>query len=304
MASSSGARRVLVTGADGQLGWELTRQFADWGDVIATDRRALDTSDLAAIERCCREVRPALILNAAAYTAVDRAESEPALAMRINGEAAGVLAEEANRLGAMLVHYSTDYVFDGAGTLPYCEDDSTAPQNEYGRSKLVGERAVATMAKQFLIFRTSWLYGNRRQNFFLTMLRLARERDELRVVSDQIGSPTWVHCVAQITRQVFSGPAASIASGLYHLSANGATSWHGFAKAILDAVGDEARRAKRVVPITTEDFPTAAKRPAYSVLSCAKLEAAMGVRIPDWHEQLAACAAERASNRDRLEPRS
>lgn len=295
MPSSSVAPRVLITGAEGQLGWELAREFVGWGEVAAFDRRSLDLSDLAAVGRCCREVRPTLILNAAAYTAVDRAESEPALAMCINGEAPGVLAEEANRLGAVLVHYSTDYVFDGSSTRPYLEDDATGPQSEYGRSKLAGEQAVAGVAKQFLIFRTSWLYGNRRQNFFLTMLRLARERDELRVVADQVGSPTWVHFVAQITRRAFAGTAASIDNGIYHLSASGSTSWHGFATAILEAVADDVRRATRVIPITTADFPTPATRPAYSVLSCAKLEAALGMHFPDWREQLAGCAAARAA---------
>ena len=295
MSAASAARRVLITGAEGQLGWELARQFAGWGEVTTFDRRSLDVSDLAAIERCCREVRPTLIINAAAYTAVDRAESEPALAMRINGDAPGVLAEEANRLGATLVHYSTDYVFDGSATQPYREDDATGPRSAYGRSKLAGEEVVAAVAKRFLIFRTSWLYGNRRQNFFLTMLRLARERDELRVVADQVGSPTWVHCVAQVTRLVFAGAEASIDNGIYHLSASGSTSWHGFATAILDAVADHARRANRVVPITTADFPTPAARPAYSVLSNAKLEAALGTRISAWREQLAGCAAERAA---------
>lgn len=287
--------RILITGADGQLGWELQRTFAPLGNVFAFDRNGLDLASPDALRAHCREINPALILNAAAYTAVDKAESEPELAMRINGEAPGVLAEEANRLGVPLIHYSTDYVFDGAANRPYRENDATDPQSAYGRSKLAGEHAVAATASRHLILRTSWLYGNRRQNFFLTMLRLARERDELRVVADQVGSPTWVHQVAEVTRRAITGGESAIDSGIYHVSANGSTSWHGFATAILAAVPDPARRANRVVPIATSDYPTPARRPAYSVLSNAKIEAALNIRVPDWQTQLVACASERAA---------
>lgn len=291
--------RILITGADGQLGWELARAFAETGNIIAFDHNGLDLSDPDAIRARCREVRPALLLNAGAYTAVDKAEGEPDLAMRINGIAPGVLAEEANRLGVPLIHYSTDYVFDGNAKAPYREEDPAAPQSVYGRTKLAGEQAVVATAKEHLIFRTSWLYGNRRQNFLLTILRLAREREELRIVADQIGSPTWVRPVSDTTLRCVSVMAASpvlqtcIPSGIYHLTAAGMTSWHGFAEAVLQGAPDEKRRAVRVIPISTADYPTPAKRPAYSVLSPAKLQAALGFSQLDWREQLATCLAER-----------
>ena len=289
--------RILITGGDGQLGWELARAFAPIGEVIAFDRSGMDLLDPDAIRARCREVRPSLVLNAGAYTAVDRAESEPDLAMRINGEAPGILAEEANRLGAALIHYSTDYVFDGNAKVPYREDDATAPQSVYGRTKLAGEQAVCAVAKEYLVLRTSWLYSNRRHNFLLTILRLARERDELRIVADQIGSPTWVRPVSDTTARCVmvtrSAARLNIPSGIYHLTAAGQTSWHGFASAILDGTTDEPRRATRVVAITTADYPTPAKRPAYSVLALAKLQLASGITPVDWRMQLAGYLAER-----------
>jgi dTDP-4-dehydrorhamnose reductase len=293
--------RILITGGDGQLGWELARAFAARGEVVAFDRAGLDLLDPDAIRARCREVRPSLLLNAGAYTAVDKAESEPDLAMRINGVAPGVLAEEANRLGAPLIHYSTDYVFDGNATTPYRESDPTAPQSMYGRSKLAGEQAVTATAKQYLVLRTSWLYGNRRQNFMLTMLRLAQQREELRVVADQVGAPTWVRPVSDATARCVTpipgGVQIGIPSGIYHFAAAGQTSWHGFASAILDGTADEPRRATRVVAIPTADFPTPARRPAYSVLSLDKLRNAAGIAPVDWREQLANCLAERKSEK-------
>lgn len=288
-----GSLRILITGKNGQLGWELARAFSLVGDVFAFDRDALNLADPYAIRRCCNDVKPALILNAGAYTAVDRAEQEPELAMQINAVAPQVFAEEANRLGAALVHYSTDYVFSGTATAPYREDDPTAPQNVYGKTKLAGERAVAEVADHFLVFRTSWVYAARRQNFLLTMLRLAREREELRVVADQIGSPTWVHTLSELTRASIDAEGRlAIADGIYHASANGRTSWHAFAEAIFASMPDPLRIAKRVVPISTADFPTPAKRPAFSVLSNEKIEFATKTRVPDWQDQLAGCIAD------------
>lgn len=284
--------RILITGKNGQLGWELVRAFAPVGDVFAFDRDALNLADTDAIRRCCAEIKPSLILNAGAYTAVDRAEQEPELAMQVNGVAPRVLSEEANRLGAALVHYSTDYVFSGDATTAYGEEDETSPQNVYGKTKLAGERAVAEIADRFLIFRTSWVYAARRQNFLLTMLRLGREREELRVVADQFGSPTWVRTLSDFTRAVVDADGRlTIANGIYHLSAGGRTSWHGFAEAILAAIADPQRKAKKVVAIATKDFPTPAKRPAFSVLSNQKIEFAAKLRVPDWQDQLARCAA-------------
>lgn len=287
---------ILITGGDGQLGWELKQAFASSGEVFSFDRAGLDLSSPDAIRARCRDIKPSLILNAGAYTAVDKAESEPDLAMRINGDAPGILAEEANRLGATLVHYSTDYVFDGAAREPYREDDATAPQNVYGRTKLAGEQAVSGMAKRYAIFRTSWLYGNRRQNFMLTMLRLAKERDELRVVADQTGSPTWVHTVAGMTARSLRDAQRlelKIDNGIYHLTASGQTSWHGFAEAILAATADEPHRASRVVATSSSELRTAAKRPSFSVLRLDKLQAALGLEISDWRSQLKACMQER-----------
>ena len=297
MSAAIAKPRILITGGDGQLGWELARAFAPIGEIFALNRAGLNLADADAIRARCREINPALILNAGAYTAVDKAESEPDLAMQINGIAPGVLAEEANRLNAPLIHYSTDYVFDGRATTPYREDDATAPQSVYGRTKLAGEQAVSATANAFLIFRTSWLYGNRRQNFMLTMLRLAQERDELRVVGDQIGSPTWVRPVSDATAQCVGVASTkmriNIPSGIYHLTAAGQTSWHGFATAILDGTANEPRRAKNVFAIATTDYPTPASRPAFSVLSLEKFRNASGIVPTDWRELLAGCLAER-----------
>ena len=301
MSSASARPRILITGGAGQLGWELARAFAPMGEVFAMDRAGLDLADADAIRDRCRDLAPSLLLNAGAYTAVDKAESEPQLAMRINGIAPGILAEEANRLGAPLIHYSTDYVFDGSAHAPYREDDATAPQSAYGRSKLAGEQAVTAVAREYLILRTSWLYGNRRQNFFLTMLRLAREREELRVVADQVGAPTWVRPVSDTTFDCVtpnaSGTRINIPSGIYHLASSGQTSWHGFASAIVSGVADELPRLPRVAAITTADYPTPARRPAYSVLSPIKLQQATGITQADWREQLSGCYAERKSTK-------
>jgi dTDP-4-dehydrorhamnose reductase len=284
--------RILITGKNGQLGWALTQSFAALGEVFAVDREALNLADADAVRHCCREIQPTLVLNAGAYTAVDRAEQEPELAMQINGVAPRVLAEEANRLGATLIHYSTDYVFSGDAERAYVEDDATGPQNVYGKTKLAGEEAVCEVADRFLVYRTSWVYAARRQNFLMTMLRLAREREELRVVADQIGSPTWVQTLADITRvAVDEAGELAIADGVYHVSAGDRTSWHGFAEAIFAAIADPGRVAKRVTPISTADFPTPAKRPAFSVLSNRKIELATKMSVPGWQDQLAACAA-------------
>jgi dTDP-4-dehydrorhamnose reductase len=282
---------ILVTGAQGQVGFELVRLLAPLGDVIATDRAKLDLADPDAIVVAMRGVRPSLVVNAGAYTAVDLAEKEGALAMSVNGRAPGILAEEAKRLGAVLVHYSTDYVFDGTGTSPYAEDAPTAPQSAYGASKLEGERAIAASGAAALVFRTSWVYGTRGRNFLLTIRRLAAERDELRIVDDQIGVPNWCRVVAEATARILAAglPAAAERAGLYHLSSGGRASWYDFARAI---VGDAPR--PRVVPIATASYPTPARRPAYSVLATAKFEATFGFALPDWRDGLARCLASAA----------
>ncbi len=279
---------ILVTGARGQLGFELVRLLAPLGEVIGTDRTTLDLADPDAIVAAMRGAKPALVVNAGAYTAVDRAETETELARAVNGRAPGILADEAKRQGAVLIHYSTDYVFDGMRTTPYPEDAPTAPLNAYGATKLEGERAIAATGAHALVFRTSWVYGLRGSNFLLTIRRLAAERDELSIVADQIGVPNWSRALAEATARVVGAGMSAIAerAGLYHLSSTGQASWHEFARAI---VGDAPR--PRIVPISTAQYPTPARRPAYGVLATTRFEATFGFGLPDWREVLARCVA-------------
>jgi dTDP-4-dehydrorhamnose reductase len=283
---------ILLTGAGGQVGFELLRSLAAHGDVIALDRAGLDLADADAIVAAVRQARPRLIVNAAAYTAVDRAEAERAAAFAVNARAPGILAEEAKRLDAVLVHYSTDYVFDGRRTTPYDEDAPTGPLNVYGASKLEGERAIAQTGARAVVLRTGWVYGARGSNFLLTILRLAKERDELRIVADQHGTPNWCRTLADATTAAVARglPWLADRSGRYHLASAGATTWHGFAQAI---IGDAPR--PRVVGIATSDYPTPARRPAYGVLATGKFEATFGHVMPDWRDALAACRSEMAA---------
>ena len=284
------AHTILVTGARGQLGCELAAALAPLGRVIALDRDALDLEDPLAIERAVTTCEPALIVNAAAYTAVDRAEAEPARAYALNAEAPRILAAQARSIGAVLIHYSTDYVFDGARDAPYDEDCAPAPQSVYGASKLAGEQAVADSGAQALIFRTSWVYGLRGRNFLLTIRRLAQERDELCIVNDQFGVPNWCRELARATARLAQGglPYLAARAGLYHMSGSGATTWYEFARAIVQH--DEVAAARvRVLPVTTADYPTPARRPPYAVLSTARFERTFGFALPPWRESLAAC---------------
>ena len=274
--------RILLTGRTGQLGWELERALAALGEVIAADRARLDLSDPEAIRRTVREARPGIIVNAAAYTAVDRAQSEPGIAARINATAAGILAAEAKLCSALLVHYSTDYVFDGEKGAPYREEDAPHPLSVYGRTKLEGERAIEASGCRYLILRTSWVYASRGSNFLLTVLRLAGERKELSIVGDQTGSPTAAHEVAAATAAALAQEPAP--TGTFHMSAAGEASWYDFAREIL------ARTGRKEIPlrrITTAEYPTAAQRPRYSVLSNEKIRA-LGIALPDWRQSLAA----------------
>lgn len=280
-------KNILLTGASGQVGRELLRTLAPLGRVLAFDRQALDLTRVDAIRAAIRTVRPDIIVNAAAYTAVDQAEAEADPATAINGRAPGVMAEEARGLGALLVHYSTDYVFDGAKPGPYTEADDPAPLNAYGRSKLAGERAIAASGCRHLIFRTSWVYGLSGRNFLRTIQRLAGEKEELSIVADQIGAPTWSRMIAEATALALRGDPHE---GLYHMSCAGATSWHGFAKAILDAQGWRGK----LVPIPTHDYPMPASRPANSRLDNGKLAADLGLALPDWRESLALCLGDLA----------
>jgi dTDP-4-dehydrorhamnose reductase len=280
---------ILVTGATGQLGYELARLLPQHGDVTALDRSRLDLADPDAIRVTERMLRPQLIVNAAAYTAVDQAEREPALAEAINAHAPGVLAEEAKRLGAVLIHYSTDYVFDGLASMPYAEEAPASPLSVYGRSKLHGEQAVAASAAAAIVFRTSWVYASRGRNFFLTIRRLAAERDELRIVADQWGIPNWSRTLAEATATLVGRglPALAVHAGLYHLAGRGRASWFEFARAI---VGEVERPT--VTPIETAEYPTPARRPAYAVLATAKFERTFGFSLPDWREMLRRCIAQ------------
>jgi dTDP-4-dehydrorhamnose reductase len=284
--------RILLTGCAGQLGRELKRSLCCLGEVIACDRQEFDLADPDALRDAVRDAAPAVIVNAAAHTAVDKAESEPELAMAINAIAPGVLAEEAKRLGALLIHYSTDYVFDGTKPAPYTEDDSPAPLSVYGRSKREGELAIAAADGRHLIFRTSWVYGLHGANFMKTMLRLGKERDELRVVGDQIGAPTWSRHLADVTALVLA--RKDIPNGLYHLAAAGETSWHGYAEAIFYEAQRVGLMDKSPVVhrITSADYPLPAARPANSRLDCSRFRRDFDLTLPDWRTGLIDCLAD------------
>jgi dTDP-4-dehydrorhamnose reductase len=306
--------KILLTGKNGQVGEELERLFPQLGEVVALGRQELNLSNSEDIRRSIREIRPNLIVNAAAYTAVDQAEKEETVANEINSNAVAIMAEEAKKIGASLLHYSTDYVFDGIKGSPYVEDDPTGPINVYGMTKLSGEQAIRASGVSHLIFRTSWVYATRGRNFLLTILRLATQREELRIVRDQIGAPTWSREIADATTKILSQlygtessqDSLSNVTGTYHMTAAGVTNWHEFATAILEeashaskatpwfaaATGGNPVITRRVIPITTQEFPTPARRPAYSILSNARLMKTFGVELPEWRMQL--CRAFRA----------
>lgn len=296
--------RILLTGKNGQVGWELQRTLSTLGEVIALGQADMDLANPDAIRKICGEVKPNLIVNPAAYTAVDKAETEPALALAINGTAPGILAQEAQRLGAALIHYSTDYVFDGSKSTPYTEQDIPNPQNIYGSSKLAGERAIQAVDVPHLILRTAWVYGRRGKNFLLTMQRLASERPLLKVVDDQVGAPTWSRLLAEATAHIVAQGLSRGQetvnsylrqhSGVYHMSCAGYTSWYGFANAILAAANTSihANASAQLQPIPSSEYPTPAARPAYSVLSNAQLAQTFGITLPDWRMALEMVLAE------------
>lgn len=288
--------KVLLFGASGQVGHELRRSLAPIGEVVCTTRSGtladgtpcetadFDTPD--ALPALVERVAPDMVVNAAAYTAVDRAEDEPDAAFRTNTDAPRAIAEACARRDALLVHYSTDYVFDGTETRPYREDDPTNPLGVYGASKLAGEQAIQASGARHMIFRTAWVYAAHGKNFLLTMLRLARERDELRVVADQVGTPTSAALIADVTAAALR--QSSMASGLWHLTAHGQTSWHGFAEAIVEGAFERGLIARKpsVVPIATTDFPTRARRPAYSCMDNGRLPPDLLSIIHDWRDGL------------------
>lgn len=283
--------KILLLGKNGQVGWELQRSLRPLGELIALGRDSADyCGDLTnphGLTNTIESLRPNVIVNAAAYTAVDKAESEPDLAREINALAPGALAKAAQRIGALLVHYSTDYVFDGSGSKPWQEKDQPAPLSVYGQTKLEGEQLIAEHCERHLIFRTSWVYAARGGNFAKTMLRLAKERDELNVIADQIGAPTGADLIADVSahaiRHVLSSPHSS---GLYHLAAAGETSWHGYAKFVIEhasAAGLQLKVEKnRINPIATSDYPTPAKRPHNSRLDTSRLQSTFGLYLPQW----------------------
>lgn len=304
----SSHKNILLIGKTGQIGWELRRALAPIGNVIALDRQVIDLADADSIRRAVRAVNPDWIINAAAYTAVDKAESEPEVSMAINGIAPGILAEESKRLNAPLVHFSTDYVFDGSNASAYTEEDGPNPLNVYGKTKLEGERAVTAVGGSHLIFRVSWIYGARGKNFLLTMLRLAKQGNALRIVDDQIGAPTWSRLIAEIVAQVMASYSRDIIAGgyngIYHASAAGRASWYDFAAEIFK-LGDDGRSAHglrldapAISPIASSDYVTAATRPANSLLSHEKLIDAFGIFLPDWRDALALCLSDVVSYQD------
>lgn len=294
--------KLLITGANGQVGWELSRSLMPLGQVVSLGRDRFDLAHPERLPSVVRDVRPDVIVNAAAYTAVDKAEDEEDLALAVNGKSVGVLAEEASRLGALLIHYSTDYVFDGKKSAPYTETDVPSPINAYGRSKLAGEIAVHQAAEAYLILRTSWVYAARGRNFVRTILRLAREREELHVVSDQVGAPTWARDIAMATARVIEGAIGErrrgqFASGLFHMTASGTASWHEFAEAILEQGSScgllpSSRSRPRLEAISSDQYRVAAARPKNSCLAGDRLAQRFGIALPDWKVALPQCVKE------------
>jgi dTDP-4-dehydrorhamnose reductase len=294
--------RFLVTGEGGQVGEALRKTLAPLGEVVIPTLAEFDLTDTDAIRKWMSDVRPRWVVNAAAHTAVDKAESEPALAFAINATAPGILAEEAKKIGAAIVHYSTDYIFDGSKKTPYVETDEPGPVNEYGKSKLGGELAVSESGAAYVTFRTSWVYGATGNNFVRTMLRLARERDHLKIVGDQHGCPTWSWELARLTADVIGQMAAKAdkdgcslveavmpVSGVYHATGSGATTWYGFAAFAIDELRklDPEAKLATVEAIPTAEYPTPAKRPMNSLLDCRELERVFGWKMPEWQESVA-----------------
>lgn len=292
--------KILLLGKDGQVGWELHRCLLPLGEVIALERPDIDFSVPESLRSLVREVKPDVIANCVAYTAVDKAESEEELAMRINAQAVSVLAEETKKRNALLVHYSTDYVFDGTKAGPYTEEDVPCPLSVYGKSKLAGDEVIQASGCRHLIARTSWVYGSRGHNFMLTMLRLAKERSELRIVDDQVGAPTWarslavataevlaqIHCIAGAQRNLFN-------PGIINMACSGLISWRGFASAIFEHASSKGLcSAPCVVPIPSSAYPSPAARPANSALDMQKLKSEFGLYMPDWNEALSLCMDE------------
>ena len=286
--------KILITGQHGQVSRELQQRLQGLGELVVLGRDQLDLANPEQIRQQVRSHRPGLIINAAAHTAVDQAENEPDIAFAINATAPGVLAEEAKALGIPLIHYSTDYVFDGSKPAPYTEDDVPNPLGVYGASKLAGERAIAAVGGQYLILRTSWVYSSHGKNFLLTMQRLLQEKPHMRIVADQIGAPTWAGTIADSTRALIERWQAGQAGewGVYHLTAQGETSWFGFAQAIGEHLLAEGKACAALEGIPASEYPTPAKRPLNSRLDCSRLQQQWQVSQPQWREALRECLAQ------------
>ncbi|NOT12961.1 MAG: dTDP-4-dehydrorhamnose reductase [Methylococcaceae bacterium] len=292
--------KILLTGCHGQIGWELVRSLLPLGELICITRAQADFTKLHELRELIQKHRPKVIVNAAAYTAVDKAEQESGRAFLINAEAPLILAEEAKKIGALFIHYSTDYVFDGTKASPYDEDDTPHPLNVYGQSKLAGEQAIQALSTDYLILRTSWVYAARGRNFLKTILRLAAEREELSIVADQIGAPTWARLIADTTAHVLrqsmlDRQLCRFHSSIYHLTTVGSTSWHGFSSRIIDLArqyGNTDLKSRILTPILTTDYPLPAKRPANSRLSVDRLEKRFGLYMPTWEGALELCMQE------------
>jgi dTDP-4-dehydrorhamnose reductase len=295
--------KLVIVGRNGQLAWEANQRFQGLGRIICVGRPEIDLLDINGLREEIRRIRPSIIVNAAAYTAVDQAQSEPEVATKINSEAPAAMAEEAKRLDALFITYSTDYVFDGKSATPYRESDPTAPLNVYGASKLSGEQAVEAVGGNYLIFRTSWVYGARGKNFLKTILKLVAERPELKIVNDQMGAPTWSRDLADATRKIIEQLAARAESenisisetlgdrrGIYHMTSAGSVSWYGFAAAIVEEIekrGLSKSTLAKLVPIPSSEYPTPAARPHNSRLCNEKLKNVFGVTLLPWRESLA-----------------
>lgn len=290
--------KILVTGCNGQVGWELRRTLSPLGSVVAVDHAHCDFSETAEVVKFLEREKPSLVVNPAAYTAVDNAEDDKEVAYKVNVEAPAAIARWCKQNGAPLIHFSTDYVFAGDRERPYIETDESGPLGVYGLTKLQGEQAIAASGCAHFIFRTSWVYASRGKNFLLTILRLAREREELRVLADQFGAPTWARHLAEATAAVCAQAQGNseffqTRSGIYHMTNAGRTHWNAFAKAIIEGRrAVETLKCQRVVEIATSDYPTKAVRPKYSSLSNAKLRETFGLELPDWQEALAQCLEE------------
>lgn len=286
--------KILITGADGQIGWELRRSLADLGTIYPCTHQVLDIGNAAALQAKIQEFKPNILINAAAYTAVDQAESDAETAMRINGIAPGIMAEEAKKIGAIFIHYSTDYVFDGQAHTPYQENQTPHPLNVYGKSKLAGEEAVQAVGGMYFIFRTSWVYGKHGKNFLLNMLKLAQDQKKLTIVNDQLGAPTWSRSIAEATSQILAitqNQRHKEEWGMYHMVCEGYTSWYGFAKMIFqyEKLTNTCFHIPVVNPIPSDQYPQKAVRPKYSVLSTQKLKQEFGLVLPSWEEALKLC---------------